>query len=99
VHERYRGASVEKRRQPLAAFSAACFQQAAAATARWTEAVFSTPIQHPPPVLFARSWNQFNRQASFVEGPDHLEHELSRQVTTQRRRRFGVLSGLVDRLL
>ncbi|HET91799.1 MAG TPA: peptidase U34 [Chloroflexi bacterium] len=49
--------------QSALAFTTSCFQRAAEATARWTESVLSTPVQHRPPLLFSLAWNQFDRQA------------------------------------
>ncbi len=46
-----------------AAFTTSCFRQAAEATARWTEMVLSTPVQHRPPLLFSLAWNQYDHQA------------------------------------
>jgi secernin len=66
MHERYQNVSEQERAEPLAAFAASCYQRAAEATARWTQAVASTPIQHRPPVLFSVAWNILDRQADLT---------------------------------
>ena len=48
----------------LAAFTRSCFERAAQATARWTQAVSSAPVQQRPPRLFSLAWNRFDKQAS-----------------------------------
>jgi len=63
MYERYRGVSAEERAEALSDFTASCFDRAAEATARWTEAVSSTPVQHRQPRLFSMAWNRFDRQA------------------------------------
>jgi dipeptidase len=60
-----RQASSGERAETLAALTTSCFQRAAGAEAGWTETVLSTPIQNRPPILFARSWDRFNREAGF----------------------------------
>jgi hypothetical protein len=37
-------------------------------TPAWTDAVWSTPVQHRPPLLFSMAWDRFNEQAGFVQG-------------------------------
>ncbi|MCP4536833.1 MAG: peptidase U34 [Chloroflexi bacterium] len=66
MYDQHRGASAKERVEPLRDFTAVCFEQAAEATARWTETVSSTPIRHRLPRLFSRAWDKFNRQASFA---------------------------------
>jgi secernin len=56
----------DERAGPLVAFTAECFRRATSATARWTEAVASAPVVHRPPLLFARAWDRFNREAGFA---------------------------------
>jgi len=63
IADEYRGADATERAQSLAAFTRSCFERAADATARWTDAVSSTPVQRRPPRLFSIAWNRFNRQA------------------------------------
>ena len=67
MYARYRGESAEERADALAAFTASCFDRAAEATARWTEAVSSTPLQHRQPWLFSMTWNKFDKQAGFTQ--------------------------------
>lgn len=67
MYDRYRGASAEERAEPLAAFTASCFDRAARATARWIEAVTSAPVRHRPPWLFSLAWSRFDRQAAFPQ--------------------------------
>ena len=67
MYDRYRGISAEERAEPLGTFTASCFERAAKATARWTEAVSSAPIQRRPPRLFSRAWDGFDKQAGFVQ--------------------------------
>lgn len=50
------------------AFSEACFAQADALTQRWASQVRAMPVQQPPPFLYRRAWDKFNREASFLEG-------------------------------
>lgn len=64
---RYREASPAERAEPLRAFSASCFERAAAATERWVDVVTNTPVRHRPPLLFSLAWDQFNREAGFPE--------------------------------
>lgn len=64
---RYREASPAERAEPLRAFSASCFERAAAATERWVDVVTNTPVRHRPPLLFSLAWGQFNREAGFPE--------------------------------
>jgi dipeptidase len=66
MHRQYGSVSSEERAQPLAAFTASCFQRASTATDRWIEAVSSAPVQQRPPTLFSLAWNRFDRQAAFV---------------------------------
>lgn len=66
MRTRYGGVSANDRAEPLASFTASCFERAAAATEGWIEAVASTPVQHRPPALFSLAWNRFDRQAAFV---------------------------------
>ena len=66
MYEKYQSASEEERASALAAFTASCFERAAEATARWTEAVSSAPVQQRPPMLFSMAWNKFDRQAGFT---------------------------------
>jgi secernin len=66
VYDRYREVSVEERAEPLAAFTASCFERAAEATARWTEAVASAPVRRRPPLLFSVAWDRFNQRAGCV---------------------------------
>lgn len=40
-----------------------CFQQAAEATERWTEAIQAEPIARRPARLFSRAWRRFDREA------------------------------------
>jgi len=57
---------VEMRAKPAVervAFSAECFTQSAQATARWTEQVQNTPIQHRTPVMFRLAWARVSKQA------------------------------------
>ncbi|HSR30389.1 MAG TPA: hypothetical protein VLY63_07470, partial [Anaerolineae bacterium] len=68
MYERYQSASQQERAEPLAAFTATCFQRAAEATARWTEVVSSTPIQNRLPLLFSAAWNILDGQAGFEMG-------------------------------
>lgn len=69
MHEQYRSASDEERAEPLAAFTSACFERAEEATARWIQAVSSTPARHRPPVLFSVAWNILDRQAEYRSKP------------------------------
>ncbi|MGB9775917.1 MAG: C69 family dipeptidase [Anaerolineae bacterium] len=62
---RYRETSPAERAEPLRAFSASCFERAAAATERWLDAVANTPVRHRPPLLFSLAWGRFNREARF----------------------------------
>jgi secernin len=66
MYDRYRGVSAEERAAPLGAFTASCFERAASATGRWSEAVSSVPVRHRPPRLFSMAWDSFNRQAAFA---------------------------------
>ena len=68
MYLRHHGQSAGERVEALSAFTAGCFHRAAGATAHWAEAVLSKPVQHRPPILFATSWDRFNRQADFAEG-------------------------------
>jgi dipeptidase len=52
----------------LADFTASCFERAGEATAEWTAAVSSSPIEHRAPMLFSLAWRRFNKQASFPQG-------------------------------
>lgn len=45
------------------AFSAACFEQAEAATAQWTERIAAAPRQRAPHFYYAWAWKRFNKQA------------------------------------
>jgi secernin len=63
MYEKYRRASDEERAEPLAAFTASCFERAAEATPRWVEAVTSAPVQRRPSRLFSLAWDRFDRQA------------------------------------
>jgi len=65
IHERYRGASADERAEPLAAFTASCFERASEATARWTKTVTFVPARRSP-VLFSIAWDKFDTQAKFV---------------------------------
>ncbi len=67
VIARYRETSPEERAEPLRAFSASCFERAAAATERWVKIVADTPVRHRPPLPFSLAWNRFNREAGFPE--------------------------------
>jgi secernin len=62
---RYRETSHAERAEPLRAFSASCFERAAAATERWVDVVANTPVRHRPPLLFSLAWDRFNREANF----------------------------------
>jgi secernin len=68
IYEQCRGMGNGQRAERLAAFTATCFQRAAAATARWTEAVSSIPVQHRPPRLFSIAWDRLNKKAEFPAG-------------------------------
>ncbi len=68
LYERCRDLDNAERAEPLATFTAGCFERAAEATARWTETVFSAPQQHQPPRLFSWAWDILDRQAAF--GPN-----------------------------
>jgi dipeptidase len=59
----YAGAEPQDRRRALAELTAACFQRAAEATARWAETVQATPVRNRPPFLFSRAWDILERQA------------------------------------
>ncbi len=50
------------------AFSTASFAQADALTEQWSNQMLTMPVQQPPPGLYTRAWNKFNKSASFVEG-------------------------------
>ena len=63
MYDRYHKASPDERLGPLAAFTRACFERAAQATARWTQAVSSAPVQQRPSRLFSLAWNRFDKQA------------------------------------
>jgi secernin len=65
--DRYRQASAQERAHPLTTFTACCFDEAAQATARWTERVSSTPVRHHPPRLFSIAWNIVDRQAGLPQ--------------------------------
>ncbi len=54
-----------ERAQHLAATTAACFERAARATARWTDLVEAAPVQQRPTRLFSMAWDILNRQAAF----------------------------------
>ena len=66
VYHQHRQSSSTERAEPLAAFTASCFERAAKATARWTEATRSAPPQHRPPRLFSIAWDRFDKQAGFA---------------------------------
>jgi secernin len=66
IYGRYGGASAGERAAPLAAFTGSCFERAARATAHWTEAVSSAPVQHGPPRSFSMGWNRFDEQAGLA---------------------------------
>jgi secernin len=66
ISRRYDGLDDAERAGPLATFTAGCFERAAEATERWTEAVSSAPPQHRPPRLFKWAWDILNRQAAFT---------------------------------
>lgn len=66
MYERYHSMDEQERAGPLAAFTADSFRRAAEATARWTRAVASTPVQHRPPVLFSWAWDILDRQADLA---------------------------------
>lgn len=54
-----------ERAAALLGFTASCFDQAAEATIRWTEATHSAPVQQRPPILFSMAWDRFDSQAGF----------------------------------
>jgi hypothetical protein len=62
LYETYRGIDAQERSAPLAAFTAAAFEQARQATARWAEEVRQAPVQHHPSVLFSLAWNRRDDQ-------------------------------------
>jgi secernin len=59
-------ADIDPDARSMSAFTASCFERAAGATARWTKAVSSAPMQHRPPRLFRAAWSRFNQQAGFT---------------------------------
>ena len=63
IYQQYRDLGNSDRAQPLGAFTASCFERAAAATARWTERVSSVPVRQRPPRLFSLAWDIVDRQA------------------------------------
>ena len=70
LYSRWHGADTAERAAALRAFSASCFERAAAATARWTEAVAAQPVRRRPPLPFAWAWQGFNREAGwFAQAP------------------------------
>jgi len=70
LYQQTRGASNSERAEPLAAFTASCFERAAEATTRWIEAVGSTPIRQRPPLLFSLAWDLVDKQAAPPKPPN-----------------------------
>ena len=64
MYKQYHSMDEQERAGPLAAFAADSFRRAAEATARWTRAVASTPVQNRQSVLFSWAWNILDRQAA-----------------------------------
>ena len=67
VYKRYRDAPLEERADPLAAFTASCFERASRATEEWTERVSAAEIKHRPSWLYRRAWRKFDRQAGITQ--------------------------------
>jgi len=65
MRARLRSVSPAERPAHLAAFTVSCFDRAADATARWTNAVSSAPVKKRPSILFSLAWDILNRQAKF----------------------------------
>jgi secernin len=66
VYEKHRHAPAEERVEPLAAFTASCFEQASRATEEWTERVSAAEIQGRPSGLYRKAWQKFDEQAGFA---------------------------------
>lgn len=64
MYKQYREANDEERAQPLAKFTASCFQRADVATNAWAVVTSAAPRRRQFN-LFTFSWNLFNRQAKF----------------------------------
>ncbi len=63
MYERYRGAPIEERAEPLAAFTATCFERASRATEGWIERVSATEMKRRPSGLYRLAWRKFDEQA------------------------------------
>jgi hypothetical protein len=66
MYEKHRDVPIEERAEPLAAFTASCFERASSATEEWTERVSAAEIKGRPSWLYRRAWQKFDEQASFT---------------------------------
>lgn len=66
MYKRYQDVPSKERAEPLAEFTAECFQRAAEATEEWLERVSAAEIKGRPSWLYRRAWRKFNRQAGFA---------------------------------
>ena len=67
MYERYRGAPIEERAEPLAAFTASCFERASSATEEWIKRVSTAEIKRRPSGLYRLAWRKFDRQAGITQ--------------------------------
>jgi len=63
MYERYRNSPNEGRAEPLAGFTASCFERTSSATEEWTGRVSATRIKGLPSWLYRRAWRKFDEQA------------------------------------
>ena len=67
TYERYRDAPNEERAEPLAAFTATCFERASDATEGWIERVSAAEIKRRPSWLYRLAWRRVGEQAGFTQ--------------------------------
>ncbi len=63
--EKHRDVPIEERAEPLAAFTASCFERATSATEEWAKRVSAAEIKGRPSWLYRRAWEKFDSLAGF----------------------------------